>query len=52
MTYLLFFNTILEDVLNNKTAGLPESDFMPHASKSFVDFDHDLRGFTAPAQFE
>lgn len=49
---LLFLNAVLEDVLNDQTASLTESNLVPHASKSFVDFEHDLRWLTGPAKLE
>ncbi len=50
--YLVFLQAILEDVLNDETAGLSKCNFMPHASKGFVDVLHDLRWRVAPSQFE
>ena len=49
---LLLFNAVLEDVLNNETAGLAKSNLMPHATKSLVDLEHDLRRFATPAELE
>lgn len=52
LTYLVLFQTVLEDVLDDKAAGLAQSNLMPHASKCFVDIAHDLRRRVAPAQLE
>ena len=49
---LLFFNTVLEDVLNNETASLTKGDLVPHTAKSLVDLEHDLRRFATPAKLE
>lgn len=49
---LLFLDAVLEDVLNDQTASLTESNLMPHALESFVDLEHDLRRFTRPAKLE
>ena len=48
-TYLFLFNTVFEDVLDHQTTSLSKSDFVPHAPKSFVHFEHDLWRFAAPA---
>lgn len=40
--YLIFLETILEDVLDNQAASFAQSDFVPHASQSLVDELHDL----------
>lgn len=49
---LLLFNAVFEDVLNNETASLAKSDLMPHATKSLIDLEHDLRRFATPAELE
>ena len=49
---LLLFNAVLEDVLNDQTASLSKSDLMPHAAKSFVDLEHDLRRLATPAELK
>ena len=51
-TYLVLLKAILEDVLDNQAAGLAESDFVPHSSKSLVDITHDLWGRVAPAELK
>ncbi len=51
-TYLVLFETVLKDVLHNKTSGLPQSNFVPHAAQGLVDVLHDLRRRVAPAQLE
>lgn len=50
--YLVFFQTVLEDVLNDQTARLAQSDLMPHASERFVDITHNLRRRVTPSQLE
>lgn len=49
---LLFFNAVLKDVLDDKTAGLTKGNLMPHATKGLIDFDHDLRRLASPAKLE
>ncbi len=49
---LLLLDAVLKDVLNNQTASLTKSNLMPHAAKSLVDLQHDLRGFTTPTKLE
>ena len=49
ITHLFFLNAVFKDVLDHETASLTERNFMPHAAKSFVDLDHDLRWLPAPA---
>ena len=49
---LLFLDTVLEDVLYNQAAGFSKGNLMPHAAKSLVDFQHDLRGLAAPTKLE
>lgn len=49
---LLIFDTVLENVLHDKTSSFAQGDLMPHASQSFVDLQHDLWWLATPAQFE
>lgn len=49
---LLVLDTILEDVLNDKTTSFTQSHLVPHTTKSLVDFQHDLWWFFTPAKFE
>lgn len=51
-TDLVLFQTILEDVLDNETARLAQSDLVPHALQSLVDVLHDLGRRVRPAKFE
>lgn len=39
--YLVFLRQILKDILNDKTAGLIESNFSPTTAKCIVDVIHD-----------
>lgn len=48
----VFFQTILEDVLDNKTTGLAQGNLMPHAAESLIDVLHDLRRRIAPAKLK
>ena len=48
----VFFETILEDVLDHKTASLAESHLMPHAAKCFVDVRHNLGRRVAQTKLE
>ena len=50
--YLLVFDAVLEDILNNEATGLAKGYFMPHSMKCFVDLEHDLRRLTGPAQLK
>jgi hypothetical protein len=50
--YLVFLETVLEYVLHNETASFAQSDFMPHATESFIDVAHDLRWRVAPAKLK
>ena len=43
---LLFFDTVLKDILDDQAASLTKSNLMPHTTKSFVDLEHDLRWLT------
>jgi hypothetical protein len=52
LAYLVLFQAVLKNVLDDKAAGLTQSNLMPHASKRFVDVAHDLRWRVAPAQLE
>lgn len=52
LAYLVLFQTVLEDVLNDQTASLAQSDLMPHATEGFVDVTHDLWRRVAPAKLE
>jgi hypothetical protein len=49
---LLFLNTVLEDVLDNQTASLAQSNLMPHSTKCLIDLEHDLRRLPTPAELE
>ncbi len=49
---LVFFKTVLKDVLDDEAAGLTQCNFVPHAAQSLVDVLHDLRWRPAPAQFK
>ncbi len=49
---LVFFKTVLENVLDNETARLTESDLVPHASESLVDILHDLGGRLSPPELK
>jgi hypothetical protein len=42
-TYLILFQAVFEDVLDDKTTSLTQSDLVPHASECFIDITHDLR---------
>jgi hypothetical protein len=44
LTYLILFETVLEDILHNQTASLSKSYFVPHSVQSLVDILHDLWG--------
>lgn len=43
VSYLVFLEAILEDILHNQTASLAEGNFMPHSSESLVHKFHNLR---------
>ena len=49
---LIVFEAILEDILNNKAASLPESNFMPHSPQCLIDVLHNLRRVSRPAELE
>ena len=49
---LFFFNAVLEDVLNDQAASLTQSNLMPHATKSLVHLEHDLRRLATPSELE
>jgi hypothetical protein len=51
-TYLVLFQTVLKDVLDNETARLAQSNLVPHALQSLVDVLHDLWRRVRPAKFE
>src|SRR5690242_12678749 len=51
-TYLVFFEAVLKDVLNNQATCLTKCYFMPHTTKSFIDILHDLWWRLSPAKFE
>lgn len=42
-------NAVLEDVLNDQTSSLAQRDFVPHATKGFVDLGHNLRWLCTPS---
>ena len=48
-TNLVFFQAVLKDVLYNQTTRLSERNFMPHATKGFIDILHDLGRRVTPA---
>jgi len=50
--YLVFFETVLEDVLYDETTSFTKSNLMPHSSKSFVDVLHDLWRRVTPAKLK
>ena len=52
ISYLVFLETVLEYILDDQTAGLTESNLMPHAAESLVDIAHDLRRRVTPTKFE
>lgn len=41
-TYLILFETVFEDILDNEAASLPQSDIMPHTTQSLVYIFHNL----------
>lgn len=49
---LVLLQAVLEDVLDDKAAGLAKCHLMPHATESFVDVAHNLWWLVAPAQLE
>jgi hypothetical protein len=51
-TYLVFFKTVLEDILDNQATGLAKSNFVPHATECIVDILHDLRWRLSPTKFK
>jgi hypothetical protein len=51
-TNLVILKAILEDILNDKTSRLSESNLMPHSTQSFVDILHDLGWVSRPTEFE
>lgn len=42
LTHLVFFQTVLEDVLDDEATGLAQGHFMPHAAQSLIDIFHNL----------
>lgn len=52
MTYLVLFEAVLKDVLDNQTSSLPKSHFVPHASEGLVDILHDLRRRVGPSELK
>ena len=49
---LVILKAVLEDVLNDKTAGLTEGDLVPHTTESLVDVLHDLGRSVGPAELK
>lgn len=50
--YLILFQAVLENVLNNETASFTKGHLMPHSSQRFVDILHNLGWGANPAKFE
>ena len=49
---LVILKAVLEDVLNDQTASLAESNLVPHAAESLIDVLHDLGWSVAPAELK
>ena len=49
---LLLLDAVLEDVLHDQASGLTKCNLMPHATKRFVDLEHDLRWLAAPSELK
>ena len=52
VTHLVFFEAVLEDILDNQTSGLAKGNLMPHTTESFIDIFHDLRRRVTPTELE
>ena len=51
-TYLVLFQAVLENVLDDQTASLAKRNLMPHAAECLVDILHDLWWRLRPAQLK
>jgi hypothetical protein len=51
-SYLIFFEAILKDVLNNQATSLTKGHLMPHATKCLVNILHNLRGRLGPTKLK
>lgn len=52
LVYLVFLETVLEDVLHDQAASLAQCNFMPHTAQSLIDVAHDLRWRVAPPELK
>ena len=50
--YLVLFETVLEDILNDQATSLAKSNLVPHATESLIDIFHDLRRGLSPTKLE
>lgn len=51
-TYLVIFEAVFKDVLNDEAPGFAQGNFMPHSTKRIVDELHDLRGGFSPTKLK
>lgn len=52
MTYFVFLEAVLENVLHDKTSSLAQSNLVPHTTQGIIDILHDLRRRVTPAQLK